>query len=63
MLQWLLSSINLDGVLTVLLFSLGIVYELRKKFPETEIGDNHPSLLPLCQTLEEIFSKGLKSIL
>ncbi|XP_035210918.1 uncharacterized protein LOC118185199, partial [Stegodyphus dumicola] len=39
----------------------GNIYDLRKHLNKEEIQDFHPNLLPLCQTLEEIFRKGLKT--
>ncbi|KAF8767036.1 RUN and FYVE domain-containing protein 4 [Argiope bruennichi] len=38
----------------------GHVYELRKD-AQTEVRDHHPTMLPLCHTLEEIFQAGLKT--
>ncbi|XP_042902136.1 uncharacterized protein [Parasteatoda tepidariorum] len=38
----------------------GYVLDIRNE-SETEIRDFHPTVLPLCQTLEEIFQKGVKS--
>ncbi|KAG8199577.1 hypothetical protein JTE90_009414 [Oedothorax gibbosus] len=38
----------------------GNILELRNE-TEKEIQDHHPSLLPLCRSLEEIFQIGLKS--
>ncbi|CAL1273811.1 unnamed protein product [Larinioides sclopetarius] len=38
----------------------GHVYELRKD-AQTEVRDHHPTMLPLCHTLEEIFEAGLKT--